>query len=384
MLDMRIPVAVLGSTGSVGTQALDVIKAMGLSVDLLSAHSAVDLAEEQIRAFSPRLFVMTSEEAARELRLRVKDTSTRVLSGNGCFEEAVAESKAQTYIHSILGEAGLAPLLLLVRAGKRVGLANKESLVIAGDLVMEEVRRYGAEIIPVDSEHSAIFQCIGGRPRKEIRSLLLTASGGPFYGYTREQLARVTKEQTLAHPTWKMGAKITVDSATLMNKGFEVIEAVRLFGVSPDKINVVVHRESIIHSAVEYIDSAIIAQMGVPDMRLCVQYAFTHPERMEGVVRPLSLADVGRLTFGKVDETAFPLLPLAYKAIRLGGGVPAVLNAANEEVVSAFLAERVPFCRISSLVEQTVERLCDARHALSLEERLAAARDARAYAKEIV
>ena len=384
MLDMRIPVAVLGSTGSVGTQALDVIKAMGLSVDLLSAHSAVDLAEEQIRAFSPRLFVMTSEEAARELRLRVKDTSTRVLSGNGCFEEAVAESKAQTYIHSILGEAGLAPLLLLVRAGKRIGLANKESLVIVGDLVMEEVRRYGAEIIPVDSEHSAIFQCIGGRPRKEIRSLLLTASGGPFYGYTREQLARVTKEQTLAHPTWKMGAKITVDSATLMNKGFEVIEAVRLFGVSPDKINVVVHRESIIHSAVEYIDSAIIAQMGVPDMRLCVQYAFTHPERMQGVVRPLSLADVGRLTFGKVDETAFPLLPLAYKAIRLGGGVPAVLNAANEEVVSAFLADRVPFCRISSLVEQTVERLCDARHALSLEERLAAARDARAYAKEIV
>ena len=384
MLNTHAPIAVLGSTGSVGTQALDVIKTMGLSVDLLSAHASVDMAEEQIRTFLPRFFVMTSEAAAKELRLRVKDTPTRVLSGNGCFEEAIGESKAQTYIHSILGEAGLAPLLLLVRAGKRIGLANKESLVIAGALVMDEVRRYGAEIIPVDSEHSAIFQCIGARPKEEIRSLLLTASGGPFYGYTKEQIAGVTKEQTLAHPTWKMGAKITVDSATLMNKGFEVIEAVRLFGVSPDQINVVVHRESIIHSAVEYIDSAIIAQMGMPDMRLCVQYAFTHPERMEGVVRPLSLADVGCLTFGKVDEAVFPLLPLAYKAIRSGGGVPAVLNAANEEVVSAFLAERIPFWRISSLVEQTVERFYDARQALSLEDRLVAAKAARAYAKEIV
>ncbi|MBO5653323.1 MAG: 1-deoxy-D-xylulose-5-phosphate reductoisomerase [Clostridia bacterium] len=381
---MHTPVAVLGSTGSVGTQALDVVKAMWLSVDLLSAHSSVKEAEGQIRYFAPRTFVMTSEEAAKDLRTRIKDTSTRVISGEGSFEEAIGESKANTYIHAILGEAGLSPLLSLIRAGKRVGLANKESLVIAGDLIMKEAKEKGAEIIPVDSEHSAIFQCIGARPKNEIRSLLLTASGGPFYGYTREQLATVTKAQTLAHPTWKMGAKITVDSATLMNKGFEVIEAVRLFGVSPDQIKVVVHRESIIHSAVEYIDSAIIAQMGTPDMRLCVQYAFTYPHRAESVVRPLSLADIGRLTFGKADEEVFPLLSLAYSAIRAGGGLPAVLNAANEEVVSAFLAEKVSFGSISALVGQVVAQADGAIHAASLEDRLAFANAARRYAREIL
>ena len=377
------PVAVLGSTGSVGSQAIEVIRNLGLFVDMLSAHENVKAAEAQIREFSPRVFVMTSSAAAKDLRDRVKDTSTLVLDADG-LDTAIADSPAHTFIHSILGEAGLMPLLTLIREGKRVGLANKESLVIAGDLILGEAERYGAEIIPVDSEHSAIFQCIGNRPRSEIRSLLLTASGGPFYGYTAERLAGVTKAETLAHPTWKMGAKITVDSATLMNKGFEVIEAVRLFGVSPEQIKVVVHRESIIHSAVEYIDSAVIAQMGVPDMRLCVQYALTYPERREGLTRPLSLFEVGQLTFAKPDGVAFPLLPLAYHAIKEGGGVPAVLNAANEEAVASFLTEKIPFGRIVAVVEQTVRYLDAAREASSLADRLAMARRAREYARKIL
>ena len=383
-LHFDTPVAVLGSTGSVGMQAIEVTRALGLPVDLLSAHQNVARAEEQVRALSPRVFVMTSPAAAQDLRVRVKDTATQVLSGEEGLNAAIADSPAHTFIHSILGEAGLSPLLALVRLGKRVGLANKESLVIAGDLILAEAKKHGAEIIPVDSEHSAIFQCIGERPRDEIRSLLLTASGGPFFGYTQEQIARVTKAETLAHPTWKMGAKITVDSATLMNKGFEVIEAVRLFGVTPDQVKVVVHRESIIHSAVEYIDSAVIAQMGVPDMRLCVQYAFTYPERREGLTRPLSLFETGKLTFGEPDVSVFPLLSLAYRAIRSGGGVPAVLNAANEEAVAAFLSEKIPFCRIAAVVQQTVEQMRAAESAFALADRLQAAAEAREYARKIL
>ncbi len=381
--DLNLPVSVLGSTGSVGTQAVEVIRALGLRTDLLSAHKNVAVAEAQIRALAPRIFVMTSEEAAKDLRVRVKDTSTRVLDAEA-LDSAIAESSSTTFIHSILGEAGLAPLQALIRCGKRVGLANKESLVIAGDILLTEARKNGAVIIPVDSEHSAIFQCIGDRPRAEIRSILLTASGGPFFGYTAEKLARVTRAETLAHPTWKMGAKITVDSATLMNKGFEVIEAVRLFGVAPSQVKVVVHRESIIHSAVEYIDSAVIAQMGVPDMRLCVQYAFTYPERRAGITRPLSLFEVGRLTFAKPDEKVFPLLPLAYKAIEAGGGVPAALNAANEEAVKAFLEEKIPFARISEVVARTVEQMNTASRAITLSARLEAAKSAREYARKIL
>lgn len=381
--DLDLPVSVLGSTGSVGTQAVEVIRALGLRADVLSAHKNVAVAEAQIRALAPRVFVMTSEEAAKDLRVRVKDTSTRVLDAEA-LETVIAESAAKTFIHSILGEAGLAPLQALIRHGKRVGLANKESLVIAGDILLAEARENGSEIIPVDSEHSAIFQCIGDRPRVEVRSILLTASGGPFFGYTAEKLARVTKAETLAHPTWKMGAKITVDSATLMNKGFEVIEAVRLFDVTPAQVKVVVHRESIIHSAVEYIDSAVIAQMGVPDMRLCVQYAFTYPERRVGLTRPLSLFEVGRLTFAEADGEAFPLLPLAYKAIEAGGGVPAVLNAANEEAVEAFLAEKIPFSRIPEVVTRTVEQLYTVSRAATLAERLEAAKNAREYARKIL
>ena len=385
-LDEAFPssIGVLGATGSVGTQAVDVIRAHGIPVDFLTAHRNVALAEEQIRMLSPRVYVMTEDASARELALRVKDTSTRVY-GREALENVIGESDAPTVIHSILGEAGLSPLLSCIEAGKRIGLANKESLVIAGDLFMGRAKERGATIIPVDSEHSAIFQCLDGKDPSEISALLLTASGGPFFGCTKEELARVTKKDALAHPTWKMGAKITVDSATLMNKGFEVIEAVRLFGVRPDQINVVVHRESIIHSAVEYIDSAVIAQMGVPDMRLCVQYAITYPHRRCGVTQRLSLADVGKMTFFSPDTEAFPLLPLAFSAISRGGAVPAVLNAANEVAVEAFLTEKLSFTGISAVVSETVETLAsEAMSCFTLDARLSMDRRARELSSTMI
>ena len=375
-------VGVLGATGSVGTQAVDVIRTHGISVDFLTAHRNILLAEEQIRALSPKVYVMTNDDSAKDLALRVRDTDTKVY-GAEALDSVIKESQAPAVIHSILGEAGLSPLLSAIEAGKRIGLANKESLVIAGDLFMEQTRKTGARILPVDSEHSAIFQCLDGKDPKEISKILLTASGGPFFGYTKEALSHVTKRDALAHPTWKMGAKITVDSATLMNKGFEVIEAVRLFGVSPDQIEVVVHRESIIHSAVEYIDSAVIAQMGVPDMRLCVQYALTYPHRAQGVTPRLSLADIGKMTFASPDKETFPLLPLAFSAITSGGAVPAVLNAANEVAVEAFLQEKLSFMGIFEVVSETVEGLRrQAASALTLNDRLSYASCARESARE--
>lgn len=382
--DSQFPpsVAVLGATGSVGRQALDVAKAAGVPVSLMSARKSVREAEKLIRSFHPAVFVMTEEKAAAELRLCAADTETKIYGGSDALCEAVGETSAPVIIHAVLGEAGLAPLLAAADTGKRIGLANKESLVIAGDIVKERVKKGGATLIPVDSEHSAIFQCLQAGRREEVAEILLTASGGPFFGYQRETLEKVTKAQTLAHPTWKMGEKITVDSATLMNKGFEVIEAVRLFDVTPDKIRVVIHRESIIHSAVSYVDSAVIAQLGLPDMRFCVQYAMTYPHRCKGPVGPLSLAEAGRLTFFEPDTAAFPLLPLAFRAITLGGGVPAALNAANEEAVGAFLREELSFTGISRVVTETVEQMTEYRTAVGLEERLAADAEARRKAGE--
>jgi len=374
-------VSVLGSTGSIGTQALEVIGAHRIPVELLTANANVALAEEQVRAFSPRVMVMASETAAADLKARVADTPTKVLGSQAAILDAIHESRADTVIHSILGEAGLSPLLAAIEEGKRVGLANKESLVIAGDIVMKRAEETGAQIVPVDSEHSAIFQCIDGAHDGEVRKILLTASGGPFFGYSKEDLKRVTKAQTLAHPTWKMGAKITVDSATLMNKGFEVIEAVRLFGVTPSQVEVVVHRESIIHSAVEYIDSAVIAQMGAPDMRLCVQYALTYPHRAEGLTKPLSLSDIGRLTFYKPDTETFPLLGAAFDAISAGGGVPAALNAANEIAVEAFLSEKLSFFEISETVLAVMAEMSGAKTAQTLEDRILCDREAREKAR---
>ena len=355
---------VLGSTGSVGEQALDVARAHGIPVRGVTAHRSVSTVEAQIREFHPDYAVLTNEAAASDLRVRVADTDTTVLSGFEGMTEMLHIVKTDnslgiTVENSILGEAGLLPTLETLKAGHKLALANKESLVVGGELVMSLAREKGTTILPVDSEHCAIFQCLRAGHHDEISRILLTASGGPFYGYTGEQLRTVTKAMTLAHPTWKMGAKITVDSATLMNKGFEVIEAVHLFGVAPEKVEVIVHRESMIHSMVEYIDHSIIAQMSVPDMRHCVQYALTHPRRLpaEGTLKQADLFALGKLTFGRPDTEVFPLLALARDCIAKGGALPCVLNAANEIVVAAFLAEKIPFCQISELVSRAVAEL---------------------------
>ena len=286
--------------------------------------------------------------------------------------------------NSILGEAGLKPTLATLNSGKRLALANKESLVVGGETVMEAARRSGNEILPVDSEHCAIFQCLRSGNKKEIKNIILTASGGPFFGHTSEMLKEVTLEKTLAHPTWNMGAKITVDSATLMNKGFEVIEAVHLFGVRPDQIKVVVHRESIIHSAVEYIDNSVIAQMSVPDMRHCVQYALSHPERCEATTEELDLLSVGKLTFAKPDTDTFVLLKKAFEVISNGGALPAVLNASNEEVVAAFLNKKIRFCDIPEIVCETVDRFAFSASEHDLDQILKIADESRRVANDLI
>ncbi len=377
-------VAVLGSTGSVGRQALEVCEKHGLRVDLLTAHASVDLLEEQIRKFHPRLCAVAQESAARDLALRVADTDTRIYAGETGITEAIRESDAETFVNAILGEAGLLPTLAVIETGRRLALSNKESLVVAGEIVMARARERGCELIPVDSEHSAIFQCLSAGDSREVKRLWLTASGGPFFGYTREQLSGVTAEDTLRHPTWQMGAKITVDSATLMNKGFEVIEAAHLFGVSPERIRVLVHRESIIHSAVEYIDNTVIAELSRPDMRACIQHAITYPARMEGCMGELNLFEVGSLTFREPDREAFPLLPLALDAIRRGGAMPAVVNAANEIAVAAFLAGRIRFLGISDTVIETYARLTYLAEEHTLDGIIAADREARRVAESIL
>ena len=352
-------VTVLGSTGSVGEQALDVARQTGAAVRALCANRNVRRVEEQAREFRTQACAMADERAAADLRVRLADTGVRVYAGTEGICEMLAASGGGdgVVLNAIIGEAGLRPTLAALEAGARLALANKESLVCAGEAVMALAAEKGTEILPVDSEHCAIFQCLRAGARGEIRRILLTASGGPFYGYTAEQLKEITVERALAHPTWRMGAKITVDSATLMNKGFEVIEAVHLFGVRPEQIEVLVHRESIMHSAVEYTDNSIIAQLSVPDMRLCVQYALAHPARAGAVIPQLDLTALGRLSFARPDTATFPLLRVALEAIAAGGAVPAVLNAANEVAVAAFLDRRLSFCGISELVEEAVSRL---------------------------
>ncbi len=350
---------VLGSTGSVGEQAIDVARQTGAQVNALCANRNAARVEEQAREFHVRACAMSDEAAAKDLRLRLSDTSIRVYAGMDGVCEMIGESydEDEVVLNSVIGEAGLRPTLATLQAGKRLALANKESLVCAGEIVMALASEKGIEILPVDSEHCAIFQCLRSGSKQEIKRILLTASGGPFYGYTKEQLRDITVERALAHPTWSMGAKITIDSATLMNKGFEVIEAAHLFGVAPERIQVLVHRESIMHSAIEYSDNSVIAQLSVPDMRLCVQYALTHPQRADAVIPQLDLTRMGSMTFASPDTETFPLLRLAVDAIHRGGAVPATLNAANEIAVAAFLNRKIGFCAIFDVVEETVEAL---------------------------
>ena len=378
---------VLGSTGSVGEQAIDVARQTGAKVNALCANRNAERVEAQAREFGVAACAMSDEDAAKDLKIRLADTNVRVYAGMDGVCEMIAEhyDEDEVVLNSVIGEAGLRPTLATLSAGKKLALANKESLVCAGEIVMALAKEKNIEILPVDSEHCAIFQCLRSGDKKEIKRILLTASGGPFYGYRKEQLSDITVERALAHPTWNMGAKITIDSATLMNKGFEVIEAVHLFGVTPEQIEVLVHRESIMHSAVEYNDNSVIAQFSVPDMRLCVQYALTHPKRAEAVIPQLDLTKVGALTFQKPDLDTFTLLRLALDSIAVGGAVPATLNAANEIAVAAFLNRRIGFQDIFDVVEDSVAALREtAKKAHTIEEFFEFDSSARSIARELV
>ena len=373
-------ISVLGSTGSIGRQSLDVIAACGMQVSALTANRDVARMEEQARAFSPALVAMMDPAAARELRVRLADTDIRVAEGAEGLLEAASIPQADTVITAVMGIVGLEPTLAAIHAGKRIALANKETLVCAGELVMDEAQRHGAQIVPVDSEHSAIFQCLQGcTDRGEVKRLILTASGGPFFGWKKEQLAQVTVEQALRHPNWSMGAKITVDSATLMNKGLEFIEAMRLYRLPPEKISIVIHRESIVHSLVEYCDNAILAQLGTADMRLPIQYALTWPERTAGPATPLDLLSCPSLTFASPDYEAFPCLSLALSAARTGGTATAILNGANEAAVARFLNREISFGQIAELAAAALERV-SVRQAPTLADILEADRCAREVA----
>lgn len=346
--------AVLGSTGSIGTQTLEVAAMHGYTVSVLTAEKNVALMEDQIRNFKPALAVMANEKAAADLAVRVADTDTVVTGGASAICQAAGGGESDTVLNAIVGIAGLEPTLAAIHAQKKFALANKETLVAGGELVTKTADAKGVDILPVDSEHSAIFQCLQGSGREEVKTLILTASGGPFFGKTREELKDVTSDMALRHPNWSMGPKVTVDSSTLMNKGLEFLEAMWLFRVTPDQIKVVVHRQSIIHSMVEFTDNAVIAQLGVPDMRIPIQYALTYPERLPSPVKAMELTDYATLTFAQPDMETFRCLPICIEAAKAGGLKPCAANAANEEAVRLFLEGKIPYLRIPELVEEAV------------------------------
>ena len=377
-------IAVLGSTGSVGEQALDVADKFGMTVSAISANRSFKRVEEQARKFKVRAIAMADAEAAAELKIRLADTSAKIYAGETGICEMISSQKRDCVVNSIIGEAGLLPTLSVIDSGARLALANKESLVVAGEIVMAAAKNKKVEVLPVDSEHCAIYQCLKAGRQSEIKRILLTASGGPFFGKKPGELKDIKVAEALAHPTWKMGAKITIDSATLMNKGFEVIEAAHLFGVTADKIKVVVHRESIIHSMVEYIDNSIIAQLSVPDMRLCAQYAITYPDRYNAVIEELDLIKASKLTFAEPDTDTFSLLSCAVDCIRKGGALPAVLNAANEIAVAEFLKGKIGFYAITETVCSVVDSMQAASEVHTLEGIISCDREARQAAFELL
>ena len=349
-------VSILGSTGSIGRQSLDIISRLDVQVAALTAGTSAQLMAEQCRQFRPVLAVMSNKQAAEELKELIKDLPVRINWGEEGLIEAATLPQVDCVITAVVGMVGLRPTLAAIRERKRIGLANKETLVCAGELVMAEAKKYGAEIIPVDSEHSAIFQCLmGSRDPREVKRLILTCSGGPFFGMDKEQLKTVTRADALKHPNWKMGAKITVDCSTLMNKGLEVIEAMRLYDMPLKKVDVVIHRQSMVHSMVEFVDGAVMAQLGAPDMRLPIQLALTYPQRIPCPVDGLDLIGCGPLSFLKPDLECFPCLALAMECANRGGNACAVMNGANEEAVAMFLADRIGFYDIYRLVRRAVD-----------------------------
>lgn len=377
-------VSILGSTGSIGRQSLDIISRLPeIKVAALTAGGSVRRMAEQCREFRPQLAVMATEAAAKALSQEISDLPIRVKWGEEGLLEAASLPEADCVITAVVGMVGLKPTLAAIRAGKRIGLANKETLVCAGELVMAEAEKYHAEIIPVDSEHSAIFQCLMGcGDRREVKRLILTCSGGPFFGRSREELKTVTQADALKHPNWKMGAKITIDCATLMNKGLEVIEAMRLYRMPLEQVDVVIHRQSVVHSMVEFTDGAVMAQLGTPDMRLPIQLALTYPERISCPVEPLDLLTCGPLTFSKPDMENFPCLALAYDCAKKGGTACPAMNGANEEAVAMFLRDEIGFYDIYGLVSQAVEGVPFLKNP-TLEEILEADRQARAAVRAL-
>ena len=349
---MTKTITILGSTGSIGRQTLSVADELGLRVAALTAERNVDLMEAQCRKYRPKLAVLADEAAAEELKVRLADMNIRVLAGAEALCEAAALPEADTVVVAVCGFAALRPTLTAIHAKKRIALANKETMVCAGQIMQAAARESGAEIIPVDSEHSAIFQCLMGcRDRAEVKRLILTCSGGPFFGKTREELVCMTKSDALRHPNWKMGAKITVDCATLMNKGLEIIEAMRLYELPLSKVTAVIHRQSVVHSLVEFVDGAVLAQLGVPDMRIPIGLAMTYPNRAHNPAPALDLLSCGPLTFDAIDETAFPCFALAKQAAQTGGTACTAMNAANEEAVGLFLQDKIGFYDIADAVE---------------------------------
>ena len=377
-------ISLLGSTGSIGTQSLDVARLQGYNIKCLSANSRVDIIEAQVREFKPELVCMMNERSAHELKTRIADTDTRVVSGMDGLIECATYDGADTVLNSVVGMVGLQPTLEAIKAGKTIALANKETLVAGGHLVTNLAKEKGVDILPVDSEHSAIFQAMQGSPRKEaIKKIVLTASGGPFFGKTLDELEGVTAKDALKHPNWDMGAKITIDSATMMNKGLEFIEAKWLFDMPNDDIEIVVHRESVVHSAIVYQDNSMIAQLGVPDMRIPIQYALTYPERVESPVQALSLSDYGKLTFFEPDYETFKCINVCKEAIELGGLHPAAANGANEESVRLFLDGKIKFTDIAYLNYEAMKNASQKKD-FTLQDVLETDRMAREYVLETV
>ena len=347
-------IVLLGSTGSIGTQVLEVAKLHNIRVRALSAGSNVKLLEEQAREFLPEYVCIADESKYSELKNALADTSIKVLCGkNGLCEPAAIP--CDSVVNAIVGMAGFIPTLTAINAGNNVALANKETLVVGGKIITAAAKEKGVQLLPIDSEHSAIFQCLMGSMGNKPRKIILTASGGPFRGYTAEQMKTVTKAQALKHPNWSMGSKITIDSATMMNKGLELIEAVWLFGVTPEQVEIVVHPQSILHSAVEFEDGSVIGQLGMPDMRIPIQLALTYPKRYNSPAKPLSLTDIGSLTFEKPDDEAFPCIGLAKKALKKGGNMPCIMNRANEIAVGQFLEDKIRFCEIAEKIQKAMD-----------------------------
>lgn len=349
-------VSILGSTGSIGTQSLEVCEKHGFEITALAAHSSIDKLENQARKFKPKYVGIYNENKYSELKKRLADTNIKILCGMDGLCKIASLEENDIVLNSVVGMVGLLPTLVAINSGKDVALANKETLVAGGKLVMSLAKKKNVNIYPVDSEHSAIFQCLQGNKREQLNKIILTASGGPFYGYSYEQLKNVTKADALRHPNWDMGNKITIDSATLMNKGLEFIEAKWLFDLKPEQIEIIVHRQSVIHSAVEYKDFAVIAQLGVPDMKIPIQYALLYPDRVECPTKQLSLTDYGTLTFAKPDYETFKCLSTAIEAISRGGAFPCLINSANEEAVKAFLNDEIEFIQIGEIVSSVLEK----------------------------